>query len=356
MPTRKSNITLNLTDDDEPAVQQQLGEETAQEDADTADLPEYVTPPNPPGEMSSENVPESPIAAAMHRFTQQIEQPDEFTTTELEAIAVSRLHPDLSRTEVADRLDISPSTVGNANRRARLAELSEPDEIHATFRERTERQQTIIEAFVADPDCSDAQLSTLADCSTSGVETTKHVFAPLIRKLREVGFPDEYEPTVADELAPIHPETSTTDTTDTEPFACEVCGKTFDTANARNGHKAVHSNDDTGAVSVDDSATTSTVEIEPTEFENVWTETESTEPDDDAAPDAETTAPENEMVPRSELKHLRQFVDGLRDAAATEHSLTDDRVGHRSTAARQAVCETVLAKIDAVLANDVPNN
>lgn len=56
MPTRKSNINLNLTDDDEPAVQQQLGEGTEQEDADTAGLPEYVTQPNPSEDVSADNV------------------------------------------------------------------------------------------------------------------------------------------------------------------------------------------------------------------------------------------------------------------------------------------------------------
>lgn len=49
MPIRDSNINLNLTNDNDPAVQQQFGEEIEQKDADTAELPEYVTPPNPPG-------------------------------------------------------------------------------------------------------------------------------------------------------------------------------------------------------------------------------------------------------------------------------------------------------------------
>lgn len=368
MPTRDSNISLNLTDDDEPAVQQQLGEETEQEDADTAELPEYVTPPNLPGDVSADNVPESPLAAAMNRFAQQIERPDEFTTTEREAIAVTRLHPDLSRSEVADRLDISSSSVGNAIRRADLAELSEPDEIHAAFRERTDRQQTIIEALVADPDCSPDHLGTLADCSSSGAESTKHTFAPLIHHLREVGFPNDYDLTVSDASAPTSPKTADTETTSSETFACDVCGKTFVTAQGRNGHTAVHSNEDTKEEPGDDSSPTSTTDIESTETEDgdaslsedladdiadLFATT--TDNENNTAPTDEPTTHETEMVPRSDLQHLRQFVDGLRDAAATERSLTDDRVGQQSTAARQAVCEAVLTKIDKVLENTAPD-
>lgn len=275
----------------------------------------------------------------MNRFTQQIEQHDEFPTTELEAIAVTRLQPDLSRAEVADRLDISSSLVGNAIRRAELAELSEPDEIHAAFRERTDRQQTIIEALVADPDCSSDHLETLADCSSSGAESTKHTFAP-----------------------------TSPETTSSETFACDVCGKTFDTADGRNGHTAVHSNEDTEAEPGDDSSPTSTTDIESTETEDgdaslsvdladdiadLFATT--TDNENDTAPTDEPTTHETEMVSRSDLQHLRQFVDGLRDAAATERSLTDDRVGQQSTAARQAVCEAVLTKIDKVLENTAPD-
>lgn len=303
MPDRDSNIELDLTDSDASSVQRQSDEEIDDHQEFDEDIPEYATPPDPPGTVTTENVPESPLAAKINQFTQQIDRPDEFTSTELQVIAISRLHPELTTTDVADRLDVSATTVSQATRRARLAELSERSEIYAAFQERTEGQQKIISVLVDRPDCSRDQLAAVLGYSQSGIASIERNHAPLIRKLREMGLPDDYDVPSLDSID----ESASTRETDQ---STNLESKTVD-------------NEPTAT---DSSAMTAPVPNVETAFFN-----------------------ENVVLPQSELHRLRRFVVDLRNMAATERSLSDSPVGQQSSAARQAVCDSILIRIDTLV-------
>jgi transposase-like protein len=183
MTKRATNIALNLTDDDEPAVAHQNPD---------GSITEYATPKDPDGSATAENVP-SPLAAAISAFTEGIDHPEDFTDTDLQVIGVGRLNPSLTHSALSDRLDVSVSTISRARRRATHAELSDREEIQTAFRERTDRQQATIAALVTDPECSRELLSEVGDCQRNAAAGIQRTFRPLVRHLREVGLPAEYD-------------------------------------------------------------------------------------------------------------------------------------------------------------------
>jgi DNA-directed RNA polymerase specialized sigma24 family protein len=336
MPTRNTNIALNLADDDEPAVQHQTDDshETATDDPQTetphTEMSDHTNPdgsvtvyatPDPDGDTTSENVPTSPLAAESSAFVNEIDHPDDFSATDRKIIALQRLHPDYSHAEISERLDIADSTVSRVCRKASLATLSEPDAIHAAFHDRTPTQQAVIAALVDDADRPPGEIATHADCSTSTVGNIRRDFAPLTRKLRTVGLPAAYtaDSTDADETA-----------ADTA-FVCDTCGETFETVHARNGHTAVHSTDASSAHTAD------TGDAPPTEQA----------PDDPTPPDPATPTRDGDTE-RADIAALRATVQQLHDAAVTEQSLCDSPASTASAAARQATCEVILTQIDAI--------
>jgi hypothetical protein len=362
MPTRNTNITLNLADDDEPAVQAQSdgGDTTTPDDRDTDEsnatssgvrnndgsITVYGTSP-PAGEERTENVPTSPLAAEISAFEAEIDHPDDFSATERRVVALQRLHPDLTNSEISDRLNTSDSTVSRACRKATLATLSDRAEIHAVFDQRTETQQAIISAQLAAPDRSEQALADMVGCSKGTVSTICNVYAPLRRKLDDVGLPAD-APTVVDQqlsdetTTPTdHEESLPGSVTETEgekaPFSCPECDETFDSQNARNGHLAVHSLDE---------RTTTTQDGETGDGRE---HQEQVSDDDRPVP---TVSDREHHNHHQDLTTIRQTVERLYDAAATEQSLCGTPASNASSAARQAICEVILTQIDAILTDE----
>jgi hypothetical protein len=202
MADRDSNIALNLTGDDEPAVQQQEEQEhndspqTNGEEVENPDgsVTEYATAPVPDGSESTENVPESPFAAEIARFRDEINHPEDFSDSQFKTVGVSRLHPDLTHSQIAGRIDYSPTTVGRALQKADMATLSGQEEIHDAFQSRKDTQQSVIAAAVSAPDKSDREISEMVTCGEATTKATRRLCMPLIRKLRDIGLPDGYSP------------------------------------------------------------------------------------------------------------------------------------------------------------------
>jgi uncharacterized Zn finger protein (UPF0148 family)/transposase-like protein len=361
MPTRNSNITLNLTDDDEPAVQQRHtnGSDTApagDSDDDHSDEAIEITnddgsvtvygTPEPTGKTTTENVPGSPLAAEIRAFEEEIDHPEAFSDIERQAVAIHRHRPDLSHGDISDRLEIARTTVSKACRKARLAALSDSEEIHAAFHRRTDAQQAIITASVRTPDRLPGALADLTGYSRTRVSTAQNNFGPLIRHLTEVGLPDDAQTTLdqppqddlasadeaAEALADSAPD-ATDESDETVSYVCPTCGETFDSVNARNGHTAVHTQES----DTDDA-------IAPHEPADEDEHTHEVDTDGTTAPAEQTP-----LVAREDLTTIRQTVERLHEAAATEQELCDSLVSQASTAARQATCNVILARIDAVL-------
>lgn len=202
MADRESNIALNLADDDEPTVQAQENDEqnhtdqAASEGVENSDgsVTEYATPPAPDGDESAQNVPESPFAAEIAQFRDEIAHPEDFSDAQLKAVGISRLHPDLSNGEISERMDHSSTTVGKALRKADMATLSGQEEIHEAFQNRTDTQQGIIATAVSAPDKSDREVAEIVGCGKSTAKPVRRKFMPLVRKLRDTGFPNGYSP------------------------------------------------------------------------------------------------------------------------------------------------------------------
>jgi hypothetical protein len=319
MAQRDSNIALNLTGDGDPAVHRQDAPDASIEtDADTTatdtgvtnpdgSVTVYGTPSDDAGDTTTENVPQSPLAGEIATFEHEVDHPEDWTDAERRAVGIQRLHPELSDSEISDRLDISTTVVGQARQKVELATLDGQEAIHTVFHELTPTQQTVLAASIRDPDRSTTALADLADCAPGSAGSIRRRFKPLLRQLTDVGLPEDIDPpieTATDETATTasvndsdrDSETVTAQNDETateqeaaERFTCATCGASFDSADARNGHTAVHTTED------DTSET------------------------DDEQPTTDSDATSESDRPRPTTDDIKRFVTGLRERATDTH-------------------------------------
>jgi hypothetical protein len=340
MAQQDTNIALNLTGDGTPAVHRQNAPDASTDNNETATDPPvtnpdgsvtvYGTPPDDAGDTTTENVPQSPLAGEIAAFEQEMEHPEDWTDAERRAVGMQRLHPELSDSEISDRLDISTTVVGQARQKVALATLDGCEAVHAAFHDRTATQQTVLAACVRDPDRTTTDLAELADCAPGSAGSIRRRFKPLLRQLSDVGLPEEIDPptdetattaNVSDSEREGETRTAQDDETDAaqaaaESFTCEICGATFGSKHARNGHKAVHTNEDEDASETDDEHTT--------------TETDTTSASDGTRP---------------AIDDIKRFVTGLRERATDDHHHSDAPALDQN-AMRRMVCDAVLTYIE----------
>jgi hypothetical protein len=173
--TTRHHIALNMTGDGTPAVQQQGTDPSSETTDDTDETDPRVTnpdgsvtvygTPDDAGDTTTENVPQSPLAGEIAAFEQAMDHPADWTDAERRAVGIQRLHPELSDTDISQRLDLSKTVVGKARRKVELATLDSQEAIHTAFHELTPSQQTVFAASVRNPDRPTTDLAELADCA-----------------------------------------------------------------------------------------------------------------------------------------------------------------------------------------------
>jgi hypothetical protein len=321
MAKRDSNIVLNTIDDGEPAVQRRADAEESTDNEPSHDEPtdgvtnpdgsvtEYVTPKEPPGKATAENVPENPLNPEIQQFKNEVEHPEDWTDSELKAIAQQRRTPELSPDEISDRVNLSTAVVKRGQRKVRHAELSATNDIRAAFQKRTPIQQLTIAAHLTGaPEYSTGELAELADCKPGSIRTARRRFQPLIRRLDEASLPERLVPQpIRDDLGESDEEQSTDE---------------MNTDNASESSKTEKTGDAT----------------------DTPCETESEQETTDSAPHTETT-PEPTSATVT-IEDVREFVTVLQEAATKEHSLSESPTAQQGTAARLATCEAILNYID----------
>jgi hypothetical protein len=349
MAQRDSNIALNLTGDGDPAVHRQDAPDASIEsDADTTatdtgitnpdgSVTVYGTPSDDAGDTTTENVPQSPLAGEIATFEHEADHPEDWTDAERRAVGMQRLHPELSDTDISQRLDLSKTVVGKARRKVELAALDSQADIHTAFHELTPSQQTVLAASVRDPDRSTTDIAELADCARGTVGSVRRRFKPLLRQLSDVGLPEGFDPPTemtSDETAPTasmsdnerERETATAQDDETDAaqaaeasFTCETCGASFGSQHARNGHTAVHTTEDDNASESDDEPST--------------TETETTRKADEKRP---------------MIDDIKRFVTGLRERATADQPQhhREAQNGANGSAVQQVTCDAILTYID----------
>jgi hypothetical protein len=293
MAKRDSNIVLNTTDNGEPAVQRRTDaeesidneptdDESTDEPTDGVTNPDgstivSATPKEPSGTSTTENIPQNLLEPEIQQFKAETDHPEDWTDLELKAVGLRQRHPDLSTSEISDRLGISKSVVRRGERKVSFAELSDKNEIYAAFRDCTTTQQAVIAASVASSEYTNSEISDMAACTQNTVRSTRRRFRPLMRTLNTVGLPDSLVP---------------------KPI--------LDDSNAR-------------------------ADTEQTADE--------TDTDDQRATETETKAPEREIADktgpeptaaRPAIEDVRQFVTVLREAATKEHALSDSPTLNRA--------------------------
>lgn len=318
MAKRNSNIAYNAIDNDKPTVQRQDDKSSIDnEPTDGVENPDgsttvSATPKEPSGRSTTENMPTNLLNPEIQQFKAETNHPEDWTDSELLAVAQQRRAEDLSTEEISDRVNVSEAVVRRGLRKKRYANLKTTDEIRDEFLECTATQRLVIAANLAGaPDYARSDLAEMAGCKQGSVGSTRRRFRPLIRRLDQVGLPNRLVPEpILDDLPKRDDSDHSTDAT-----ATDDASKSSET-------------EETG----DDTDTGNQNEIEP--------EREATK----IAPTNKTELAAT--ASQSPVEDVRQFVTVLREAATKEHSLTESPTAQQGTAARQATCEAILDYID----------
>ena len=236
-------------------------------------------------------MPGNSLDTEIRDFKNEVEHPEDWTDSELTAVAVHRRQSDFSHTEISDRVGISRSVVKRGRQKLVHTNLADEADIHEAFQECTTTQQTVIAASLAPTAYTTTEITEMADCATNTVHSTRQLSKPLMRKLDAVGLPDRLIP-----------------------------------AAIRNDSTESDENNDTDETATDD-------EEPATE-----TTTSDTSPTNETTPEPTTS--------RQAIEDIRRFVTGLRERATD--SARSESPPARQRTAREATCEAILAYIETV--------